>query len=141
MTSYLLEAALMSIRRFAKIVSIPALLIACSSSDGGDSSSEPGGNPFLEDMSNSGKADTAYTNPDGIEVEVDIEGDVAAPSYRILESPLFVAQFATTYFRERKEFYVESLAEDATSKDRVEWQVDGQWLTSSQAASADQSKL
>ena len=118
------------IRRVATFAAIPALLLACSSSDGGSKSpGSSGPNPFLQDQSNPGKADTAYLNPDGIEVEVDVEADVTAPSYRLLESPVYVAQFATTYLRERKQFYIESLAEDSTSKKRVEWLVDGVWKT------------
>jgi hypothetical protein len=118
------------------------ILAACSSSDSGPGETgDSGGNPFLEDQSNSGKADTAYLNPDGIEVEVDIEADVSAPAHRLLESPLFVSQFATTYLRERKEFYLESLAEDATSKSRVDWLVDGNWIDATAAASVDKSKL
>ena len=102
----------MSIRPFARaLLVVPALLMACSSTDD-TSTTDPAddNNPFLQDMSNSGKADTAYLNPDGIEVELDVEADVQAPAYRVLESPAFVAQFATTYLRERKEFYVESMA-------------------------------
>ncbi len=134
----------MSMRRHARaLFLLPALLVACSSSDG-DQTTDPGteSNPFLQDMSNSGKADTAYLNPDGIEVELDVEGDVAAPSYRILEAPAFIAQFATTYLRERKEFYLESIAEDATAKNRVDWLVDGSWLTAADASKlSDKSKL
>ena len=130
------------LRRFASFAAVPALLLACSAStDGGSEPGPEGSNPFLDDQTPSGKADTAYTNPDGIEVEVDIEADVEAPEYRLLESPAFVAQFATTYLRERKEFYLESLAEDSTSKDRVEWLVDGTWITAAAAASVDKSKL
>lgn len=134
----------MSMRRLACALAIPALAFACSSSDSGApgaGTEDPGPNPFLEDMSNSGKADTAYLNPDGIEVEVDIEADVQSPAYRVLESPLFVSQFATTYLRQRNEFYLESLAEDATSRDRVEWLVDGTWLTAAAASSVDKTKL
>jgi hypothetical protein len=121
---------------------LPMMLLACSSTESGSGDDgNAGDNPFLQDQSNSGKADTAYLNPDGIEVEVDIEADVEAPDYRLLESPAFVSQFATTYLRERKEFYLESLAEDATSKDRVEWLVDGNWISASAAAGVDKSKL
>ena len=132
----------MSLRRLASFAAVvPALLLACSSSDGGSPGGGEATNPFLDDQTPSGKADTAYMNPDGIEVEVDIEADVEAPTYRLLESPAFVAQFATTYLRERKEFYLESLAEDTTSKNRVEWLVDGNWITAGEAASADKTKL
>ncbi len=132
----------MRIRRFTYALAVPLWLLACSSSES-DPSSNGGSdsNPFLQDQSNSGKADTAYLNPDGIEVEVDLEADVQAPTYRLLESPAFVSQFATTFLRERKEFYLESLAEDSTSKDRVEWLVDGAWIDATAAASADKTKL
>jgi len=104
------------------------LLVRCGGSETQD---EP--NPFLEDMSNPGKEDTAYMNPDGIEVEVDLEGDVEAPSYRLYDAPAEVGQFALTYLRKRGEFYLESLAEDATSDQRVEWLVDGNWITAQEA--------
>lgn len=132
----------MSFRRIAYSALVPAILLACSSSDGGSGGGDTGGpNPFLQDQTPSGKADTAYLNPDGIEVEVDLEADVQAPAYRLLESPAFVSQFATTFLRERGEFYLESLAEDSTSKDRVEWLVDGNWITAADAASVDKAKL
>ena len=67
----------MSIRRLALAATIPALALACSSSSSGPS--QPGStekNPFLENQAPSGKADTAYTNPDGIEVvEVRVRRD------------------------------------------------------------------
>ena len=93
-------------------------------------------NPFLDDMNNPGKEDTAYLNPDGFEVEVDLEGDVEASSYRIFDAPAEVGQYALTYLRNRREFYLESLAEDATSDRRVEWLVDGTWMTAEQARTA-----
>jgi Somatomedin B domain len=135
-----MEAA-MSIRRIASFAAIPALVFACSSGDNGPGSGDSGPNPFLQDQSNPGKADSAYLNPDGIEVEVDVEADVTSPAYRVRESPLYVAQFATTFLRERGEFYIESLAEDSTNKDRVEWLVDGQWVKAADAGSVDTAKL
>ncbi len=102
-------------------------LAACGADSGG------GPNPLLEDMTDPDKADTAYYNPDGIEVEVDLEGDVEAPSYKIFDGPAEIGQFALTYLRNRREFYLESLAESALSDERVEWQVDSQWLTATQA--------
>jgi hypothetical protein len=88
-------------------------------------------NPFLQDQSNDGKEDTAYLNPDGIEVEVDLEGDVEGPTYRLPDGPAVVGQFALTYLRKRGDVYLESLAEDSTAEDRAEWQVDGTWYTAS----------
>ena len=109
---------------------VPALLwgLGCA-----DLESDEEANPFLEDMSNGGKEDTGYLNPDGIEVEVDLEGDVEAPSFRLFEAPAEVGQFAMTYLRHRGQFYLEGLAEDATSDERVEWQVGGEWLTAAEA--------
>ncbi len=102
---------------------------------------EYGVNPFLEDQGNQGKQDTQYMNPDGIEVEVDLEGDVDAPDFRKGDAPAVLGQFALTYLRKRGEFYLESLAEDATSKTRVEWRVDGNWITADEAKSLSGDKL
>ena len=109
---------------------VPALLLGfgCAEFEADD-----GANPFLDDMSNGGKEDTGYLNPDGIEVEVDVEGDVEASSWRLFEAPAELGQFAMTYLRNRGQFYLEGLAEDATSDERVEWQVGGEWLTAAEA--------
>jgi hypothetical protein len=121
------------------------LFPACSSeavdASIGTPSQEEGSNPFLEDQSNRGKEDTAYINPDGIEVEVDLEGDTGAPGYQRRKSPAYISQFATTYLLRRGKFYLESLAEQATSASRAEWLVDGSWLTAEQANSVDPTKL
>ena len=46
----------------------------CSAASEGSVDDEVyGANPFLADPTNGGKADTAYMNPDGREVEVDLE--------------------------------------------------------------------
>ncbi len=91
-------------------------------------------NPFLEEeYSDEGKADTAYLNPDGVEVEVDLEADVEGTAYRIWDGPAELGQFALTYLRKRGEVYLESLAEDSTSDQRAEWQINGQWLTAAEA--------
>jgi hypothetical protein len=100
-----------------------------------------GDNPFLADQASEGKADTAYVNPDGIEVEVDLEADVSAPSYKIFDAPTMLGQFALTYLRKHGEFYLESLAEAEGSESRVEWKVDGSWITNSAARSIDTAKL
>jgi hypothetical protein len=96
---------------------------------------EPGGsgNPFLQDQSNSGKEDTAYLNPDGIEVEVDLEADVEGSEYQLPDGPAELGQFALTYLRQRGTVYLESLAEDSTSDERAEWLIDGTWLTAAKA--------
>lgn len=101
----------------------------------------PEGNPFLDDQSNTGKVDTAYQNPDGIEVEVDLEADVDAPSYSVFDAPAMLGQFAMTTLRKRGEFYLESLAEDSTSEERVEWLVGGQWITTAKAKMGDRAAL
>lgn len=98
-------------------------------------------NPFLEDQASGGKEDTAYQNPDGIEVEVDLEADVVASSYRIFDAPADLAQFVLTYLRNRNQFYLESIVEIATSDTRVEWQVNGEWLTRAQAGSVPVEQL
>ncbi|MBI5478668.1 MAG: proprotein convertase P-domain-containing protein [Deltaproteobacteria bacterium] len=110
---------------------------ACSGQPG-----EPTGeNPFLQDQSNEGKADTNYVNPDGIEVEVDLEADLEAPTYKLADAPTMLGQFALTYLRKHGEFYLESLAEAEGSESRVEWKVDGSWITAAAARNVDQSKL
>lgn len=117
---------------------------ACSSSDAGgptDNPGDEGSNPFLDDQENRGKEDTGYMNPDGTEVEVDVEGDTTVTGYQLKKSPAYLAQFATTYLRKRGEFYLESLAEQATAGDRAEWLVDGTWLSAQEASSVDASKL
>lgn len=101
---------------------------ACSSSD----SADPADNPFLQDMADDGKEDSAYMNPDGIEVEVDLEGDVEGDSYRIKQGPVELGQFALTYFRKGEKMFIESLAEDGSAPDRTEWQVNGQWYAANQ---------
>lgn len=130
---------------FIKLIGLASVsaLAACSSAEDGSTgpSAPNGSNPFTQDFMDEGKADTGYVNPDGIEVEVDLEGDVTTSSYQIHESPAFLAQFATTYLRQRGEFYLESLAEDSTSADRVEWLVDGTWVTATKAQSVSTSKL
>jgi len=84
-------------------------------------------NPFLQDMADDGKEDSAYMNPDGIEVEVDLEGDVEGPASRLKEGPIEIGQFVLTYFRKSETMYIESLAEDGTAADRAEWLVGGTW--------------
>src|SRR5262249_41054824 len=82
---------------------------------------DAGENPFTADMSDSGKEDSAYMNPDGIEVEVDLEGDVEGSSFQIKTGPVEIGQFALTYFRKQETMFIESLAEDGSAPDRTEW--------------------
>lgn len=94
-----------------------------------------GDNPLLEESGPSGKEDSAYYNPDGIEVEVDLEGDVEASEGRLADGPAIIGQFALTYLRKTGNVYLESLAEQASSDERVEWLVNGTWITAREAAS------
>jgi hypothetical protein len=106
-----------------------AIVPGCTSSQTVDPNDEA--NPFDADYSDDGKADTGYQNPDGLEVEVDIEGDANAPSFQIEDAPAMLAQFALTDLRKRDVMYLESLAEDAAGVSRAEWLINGQWLTNS----------
>lgn len=117
------------------------VLLALVAGCGAEPVAEDDDNPFLQDQSNSGKEDTAYVNPDGTEVEVDLEADVEGPAYKLADGPAHVGQFALTYLRKRGDFYLESLAEDASSDGRVEWLVDGTWITAAQAGSVSTDKL
>lgn len=98
-------------------------LSACAAET--DPDSQP--NPFLADLADDSKEDSAYLNPDGFEVEVDLEGDVAGPAYRLEDGPAALGQFALTNLRKREIMYLESLAEDASATDRAEWLIDGTW--------------
>jgi len=117
------------------------LVLGCEPADGGAGAEDDGVNPFTEEIRLAGKTDTAYQNPDGIEVEVDLEADVEATSYRLAQAPAVLGQFASTWLRKRGEFYLESLAEDASSRDRVEWLVDGTWITAAAANDVSSEKL
>ncbi|MDY0001984.1 MAG: proprotein convertase P-domain-containing protein [Polyangia bacterium] len=131
-------------RRFVAILGVLLLGLVGTGWSGCGSTSDPGDdspNPFLEDQSNLGKADSAYLNPDGIEVEVDFEADVEATSWRIHDAPADLGAFAMTYFRKKDEFYLESLAEDANAGRRVEWLVNGSWITDAESRSVDASLL
>lgn len=118
-----------------------ALMILASGCSDGTTAEEAGPNPFLDELANFSKEDTQYVNPDGIEVEIDIEADVDTPSYKLKAAPAILGQFAMTYLRKRGDFYLESLAEDATSQDRVEWRVDGVWMTAGEIDGVPTDKL
>jgi hypothetical protein len=109
-----------------------ALLLSLAAAAGCSAagSTDPQPNPFLQDQSDDGKEDSAYMNPDGIEVEVDLEGDVEGPDYRLQDGPIDIGQYAMTYFRKSETMFIESLAEDAASQGRAEWLVDGTWYPS-----------
>ena len=130
-------------RRIVVILGVALLGIGGVAWSGCNSTADPQDepNPFLEDQSNLGKADSAYLNPDGIEVEVDLEADVQATSYRIHDAPADLGSFALTYLRKRDEFYLESLAEDANSGRRVEWLVNGAWVSDADSRTLDAALL
>ncbi len=99
-------------------------------------------NPFLAEPAGSdGKSDSAYLNPDGIEVEVDLEGEVEGPSWQLADGPAVLGQFALTYLRKRGDVYLESLAEDSTADDRAEWLWNNHWYTASQIAQVANARL
>jgi len=130
-------------KRFLAIVSKLALaaLVASGCGNGNLTGGEELSNPFLEGL-DEGKEDTGYLNMRGLEVHVTLEADVtASSSWRLFDAPAEQAQFAVTYLRKRKSFYLEILAEDNATPDRVEWLVDGQWLDATAAHSVDRSKL
>ncbi len=90
-----------------------------------------GPNPFLSNY----EKDTGYVNLKGVEVEVSLEADFV-PEYSIQKrrGPVELAQFAVTYLRKLDNLFLEILGEDATAAEQVEWRVDGEWLTSEEAA-------
>jgi hypothetical protein len=110
---------------FRKLLLLSLVAAGCSSE-----ASDPADNPFLQDYSDDGKEDTGYMNPDGIEVEIDLEGDVEGSATRLKDGPIEIGQFALTYFRKQEKMYIESLAEDGTAADRAEWLVNGTWYAS-----------
>ncbi|MFZ4737106.1 MAG: proprotein convertase P-domain-containing protein [Bradymonadia bacterium] len=129
---------------FALLSLLALPMMGCGESETADPEPEAvaaGPNPFLAAQTAGGKEDTAYTNPDGIEVEVDLEADIDAPAYNIARAPAELGQFAVTYLRKRGEFYLESLAEHVESRGRVEWRVDGAWITAEAARNVEPAKL
>ena len=105
------------------------------------SSTPTGPNPFLEDQTNHGKEDSAYHNPDGVEVEVDIEGELEASTYSLTSGPTLIAQFAQTFLRARRMMFLQSVSDVASSPSRIEWLVDGAWISSAKARDVDSDKL
>jgi hypothetical protein len=114
---------------------VASSVVACSQSSDTPAQAPERQNPFLADQGNHAKDDSGYFNPDGIEVEVDLEGDAIASSWRLFSAPAELGQFATTWFRKRGEFYLESLAEDSGSEKQVEWLVDNEWISTQKARS------
>ncbi|MDY0002236.1 MAG: proprotein convertase P-domain-containing protein [Polyangia bacterium] len=134
-------------KTFAKqrVVGLLTLCLCLGVAEGGcTGSNDPSipeySNPFT-DTGEGGKEDTAYYNLRGVELHVTLEADVVADSWRIFDAPADLAQFAVTYLREKEDFYVELLAEDTATPDRVEWLVNGEWLTKTQAEAVDRGLL
>ncbi len=111
-----------------KNLALSLALTSVVASCGTEAPVDDGRNPFAEDLSDSGKEDSGYLNPDGVEVEVDLEGDVTGSSFQLKEGPAMIGQFVLTYFRKTETMYIESLAEDASSATRAEWQINGEWI-------------
>ncbi len=97
-------------------------------------------NPFTDPVAG-GKEDTGYYNLTGVELHVTLEADVEATGWRMFDAPAYLAQFAVSYLRKSNGFYVELLAEAVDTPDRVEWLVDGEWLSKEQAEQVDRSLL
>ena len=116
------------------------LLLASGCANPSPRSPDPS-NPFLEDQSNHARADTAYYNPDGIEVEVDLEGDIEAGTADPGRAPALLAQFAQTALRNRHAFYLQSVADAASASGRTEWLVDGAWLAADRANKVGRASL
>ena len=106
-------------------------LLGCTDAD-----PESQDNPFTQDLTDEGKEDSAYLNPDGFEVEVDLEGDVTGPAARLEDGPAALGQFALTTLRKREVMYLESLAEDGSAPSRVEWLIGGQWVPNARVTQA-----
>lgn len=128
----------------AGLVPLAALLASCGpANDAPVTDDVPGeANPFLAIEGDSEKADTAYVNPAGKEVEVDLEADVTtSDASMIRKAPAELGQFALTYLRKGGDFYLESLAENVGSLDRVEWKIGTDWKTARQVAATPASQL
>ena len=133
------------LRTLARSLALAAVVATGCANDttdpAGPADEAAGANPFTAGSGSGGKEDTFYTNPDGVEVEVDLEADIEGAGWRAAQAPAELGQYAVTYLRTRGEFYLESLAEHVGSRDRVEWRVDGTWLTAAEAKELDASKL
>ena len=90
-----------------------------------------GANPFLSNY----EKDTGYVNLKGVEVEVTLEAALELEyTSQMRRGPAELAQFAVTYLRKRDNLFLEILGEDATAIEQVQWQVDGEWLSASEAS-------
>jgi hypothetical protein len=123
-------------------LAVLALLSACAPAAEVSDEQPYEENPFLRFENEPAKEDTAYVNPAGREIEVDLEGDISESiSWRREQGPAALGSFAQTYLRKRKDFYLESLAEAASSKDRVEWLIGTKWKSARNITAADETKL
>ncbi len=113
----------------AALVVMMGIAVGCGGVDVVDLTGVDEVNPFVDVPDPAGaKEDSHYYNPDGIEVEVDIEATVQAPSWRLKKAPAMLAQYAMTALSHRGVLYLESIAEDASSPERVEWLIDDEWV-------------
>jgi hypothetical protein len=134
-----------SMKRFSIALTTILVTVLLSSCDSGVEdwvNDDFASNPFLDGKwDEEGKTDTGYLNPRGKELHVTIEADIKASDWRIFDAPTDQAQYAVTYLRQRDDFYLELMAEDAGAPDRVEWLVDGRWLPAEEARGIDRSLL
>ncbi len=103
----------------------------------GDGKSTTEDNPFFEDYSDPGKADTGWiTASNAPEVEVVLEGEMEVPGrWQFLQGPTDQSQFALTYLRKHYKVYIESQFVVPDHRRQVEWWVDGQWVPANQVDS------
>lgn len=121
------------------LVPLGAAGVGCSAPPSGEDVPEYT-NPFT-DPQEGGKEDTGYYNLRGVELHVTLEADVEADAWKMFDAPALLAEYAVTYLRDHDDFYLELMAEDTATPDRVEWLVDGTWLTKEEAEQVDKSKL
>ena len=87
--------------------------------------------------------DTQYYNPNGVEVEVDLEGDLALSSADddLFAAPARLGQFALTYFAKNHRAYLESIVTDPKAPERTEWLLDGVWRQASTVPTQELTRL
>lgn len=126
----------------SRALPLALVLASCGPDDALNITDDENDNPFLFIEGEGEKEDTAYVNPAGKEVEVDLEADITTESSSLVrKAPAELGQFAMTYLRKRGDFYLESLAENASSPDRVEWKIGTTWKTAREAASTPAAQL
>ena len=128
------------------VCSVFAFSMGACALDGVESESIPS-NAFLEPSV--GKDDSQFLTRRGKEVEIYLEADVEAPADKIFEAPAALAQYAFSALKRSPDdpvvagqgFYIMALAENLIHADNVEWLVDGEWISTSEARHIDLSKL